>query len=102
MQSHKWLCRHEKPSTEPVGSAASVATRGTNAEELELSQDQLKPKKSLPLAGVITTCRDITRKVEAELRKRVKRAREQPKESARTKPQREDWAQRPQPEQLPA
>ena len=32
-QSHKWLHAHEKPLADPVGSAASTATRCTNAEQ---------------------------------------------------------------------
>ena len=59
MQSHKWLHAHKKPLTEPVGSAASAATRHANVEELESSQDQLKLKKSLP--GVVAS-RDVAQK----------------------------------------
>ena len=98
MQSHKWLHAHENPLTEPVGSAASMATRRANAEQSALSQKNLESKKSLP--GVVTS-RDTARKV-AESRKRVERVRGQLRESARTKLQREDWAQRPQPKRLPA
>ena len=58
MQSHKWLRAHEKPSTEPVGSAASVATRHANAEQSASSQKNLESKKSLP--GVVTSPRHCT------------------------------------------
>ena len=90
MHSHKWLRAHEKPLADPVGSVASAATRRANVKESESSQDQSKSKKSLP--GVIAS-QDIAWKVEAELRKRVERVRGLPRESARTKPQREDRAQ---------
>ena len=68
MQSHKWLCAHEKPSAEPVESAASTATMHTNAEQLESSQKQQKSKKDSPQ---VVGRRDVAQKAQAESRKQV-------------------------------